>query len=43
VIMRYLKTFAPLKTIGAGLTYTMNENATHRVYSFTAGTGSISW
>jgi hypothetical protein len=43
VIIRYLKKFPVLKTIGAGLTYTMPASATHNIYSFTSGTGSISW
>jgi hypothetical protein len=43
VVIRYLKKFPPLKSIGAGLTYTTPVSATHNIYSFTAGTGLISW
>ncbi len=41
VILRYANTYANLTTIGAGLTYTVTNTGGYRIYSFTAGTGSI--
>jgi hypothetical protein len=42
VIIRYPIAFAPLGTI-TGLTNTYAPTATHHVYIFTAGTGTIRW
>jgi hypothetical protein len=41
VILRYANTLADLTTIGAGLTYTLTNTGGYKIYSFTAGTGSI--
>jgi hypothetical protein len=43
VIIAYPDSFAPLKSIGAGLTYTVSTSSRtgFRVYTFTAGTDSI--
>jgi hypothetical protein len=43
VILAYPSTFNTLTTIGSGLTYTVNVGATQIVYTFTAGSGTISW
>jgi len=45
VIIAYPDTNPPLTTIGAGLTYTYStvSRSGYRVYTFTAGTGTILW
>jgi len=43
VIIRYANTFADIATIGAGLTYTFLNTGGYKIYSFTAGTGNISF
>ena len=30
-------------TVGAGLTFTQTTSGSNRVYTFTAGTGTVSW
>ncbi len=42
VILRYASKFTKL-TVGAGLTYNYTDNGTYKIYTFTAGTGNISW
>jgi hypothetical protein len=41
VIICYPNTYADLTTVGAGLTYTKTTPTGYKVYTFTAGTGSI--
>ena len=43
VIIAYPNTFADLVSIGAGLTYTLStvSRSGYKVYTFTAGTGSV--
>jgi hypothetical protein len=41
VILRYPSTQAALTTIGGGLTYTTTTSGGYRIYSFTAGTGTV--
>jgi hypothetical protein len=43
VILAYPDTFDPLTSIGGGLTYSVStvSRSGYRVYTFTAGTGSI--
>jgi hypothetical protein len=43
VILAYPDTFAPITTIPGGLTYTVStvSRPGYRVYTFTAGTGTI--
>jgi hypothetical protein len=41
VIIRYADTKADLTTVGAGLTYTKTSSGGYTIYTFTAGTGSI--
>jgi hypothetical protein len=44
VVVAYPDTFGNITTIGAGLTYTYSTaRAGYRVYTFTAGTGTIVW
>jgi hypothetical protein len=52
VIIAYLSTYASLKTVGAGLTCNGSSGNTtpdtssrpgYKVYTFTAGTGTINW
>ena len=45
VIIAYPSTFAALSNIGAGLTYTVSTSSRsgYRVYTFTAGTGTITF
>jgi hypothetical protein len=45
VIIAYPNTFANLASIGVGLTYTLDTTTRsgYKVYTFTAGTGTISW
>lgn len=42
VVLRYGSQFKEL-TVGPGLTYTFTDNGTHKIYQFTAGTGTVSW
>jgi hypothetical protein len=42
VVLRYLSKFTKL-TVQAGLTYNLSDNGTYKIYTFTAGTGNISW
>jgi hypothetical protein len=39
--LRYADTFADLTTISGGLTYTKTTPAGYKVYTFTAGTGTV--
>jgi hypothetical protein len=32
-----------LGSIGAGLTYNFTNNGTDKIYTFTAGSGNVSW
>ena len=41
VIIRYPDTFANLTTIGGGLTYSLSTTGGFKIYSFTAGTGTV--
>jgi hypothetical protein len=43
VIIRYASTFADLQSIGVGLTYSFALAGGFKIYSFTAGTGTVSW
>jgi hypothetical protein len=43
VIIRYTDTFADITTIGAGLTYTKTTTGGYKIYSFTAGTDSVTF
>jgi len=43
VIVSYSSTFNTLATIDSGLTYTVDVVGTQIVYTFTAGSGTISW
>jgi hypothetical protein len=44
VIIRYADTFADITTIGGGLTYTGPvTSGGYKVYSFTAGTGTVTF
>jgi hypothetical protein len=45
VIIAYPDTYNALSSIGGGLTYTVStvSRSGYRVYTFTAGTGTISW
>jgi hypothetical protein len=45
LIIAYPDTYAALSSIGVGLTYTVSTSSRsgYRVYTFTAGTGSIQW
>ena len=43
VIVRYPSTGANISSIGVGLTYTWASSAGFKTYTFTAGTGTISW
>lgn len=45
VILRYPNTLANITTISVGLTYSFNNNVTtgFKTYTFTAGTGSVTW
>jgi hypothetical protein len=45
VIIAYPSTSPAITTIGGGLTYTVStvSRSGYRVYTFTAGTGTISW
>ena len=43
VVIRYANTFADITTIGAGLTYTSTNTGGYKIYSFTAGTGNITF
>ena len=43
VIIAYPDNFAPLTSIGVGLTYDQPTRSGYRVYRFTAGTGTIQW
>jgi len=41
VVIRYANTYADLTSIGAGLTYTKTTPTGYKVYTFTAGTGTV--
>jgi hypothetical protein len=41
VILRYADTFADLTTIGGTLVYTKTTPTGYKVYTFTAGTGTV--
>ena len=41
MIIRYADTFADLASIGGGLTYTLTTYTGFKVYTFTAGTGTV--
>jgi hypothetical protein len=45
VIIAYSTSFSPLASIGAGLTYTVDTTTRSgfRVYTFTAGTGTVTF
>jgi hypothetical protein len=42
-VISYASTFTDLVSIGGGLTYTKTTSGGNTIYTFTAGTGSISW
>lgn len=41
VVIRYANTFDNLTSIAAGLTYTLNNTGGFKIYTFTAGTGTV--
>jgi hypothetical protein len=41
VILRYADTFADLASIGGGLTYSKTTTGGYTIYTFTAGTGTV--
>jgi hypothetical protein len=41
VILRYADTFADLTTIGGTLVHTKTTNGGYKIYTFTAGTGTV--
>jgi hypothetical protein len=41
VIIRYADTFPAITTIGGGLTYSTTTTGGYRIYTFTAGTGTV--
>jgi hypothetical protein len=41
VILRYADTYNDLTSIGAGLTYAKTTPSGYKVYTFTAGTGTV--
>jgi hypothetical protein len=41
VIIKYANTFPDITTIGAGLTFTRTTPTGFKVYTFTAGTGTV--
>jgi hypothetical protein len=43
VIIRYPDTYANLASIGGGLTYSLTTTGGYKIYSFTAGTGSVTF
>jgi hypothetical protein len=43
VIIRYSDTRDDISTIGAGLTYTKTTSGGYKIYSFTAGTGTVTF
>jgi hypothetical protein len=43
VIIRYLAGFDDIPNISAGLTYSLSTTGGYKIYSFTAGTGVISF
>jgi hypothetical protein len=45
VIVRYPRTAANLSSVGVGLTYSWESNVTtgFKTYTFTNGTGTITW
>lgn len=43
IILRYPNTYANITTIGAGLTYAWSSNNGFKYYTFTAGTGTVTW
>jgi hypothetical protein len=43
VIIRYNNSNADLASISGGLTYTKTTSGSDTVYTFTAGSGNVSW
>jgi hypothetical protein len=43
VIIRYPDSFDNLTSIDAGLTYSFTTTGGYKIYSFTAGTGTVIW
>jgi hypothetical protein len=43
VVLSYPSTYSQLASVGVGLTYSYSLVGGNHVYTFTAGTGSISW
>jgi hypothetical protein len=43
VVIAYPSTRKDLASIGGGLTYTKTTSGGNTIYTFTAGTGTISW
>lgn len=43
VIIRYASSFANITSIGVGLTYSWVSSGGYKTYTFTAGTGSVTW
>jgi hypothetical protein len=43
VVIRYDDTYADIASIGAGLTYTKTTTGGYKIYSFTAGTDSVTF
>jgi hypothetical protein len=41
VILRYNDNFADFTSIGGGLTYTLTTSGGKKIYTFTAGTGTV--
>jgi hypothetical protein len=41
VVIRYPNTFLDLTTIGGSLVYTLNNLGGFKIYTFTAGTGTV--
>jgi hypothetical protein len=41
--VRYPDSNADLASIGAGLTYTKSASGSTTVYTFTSGSGNVSW
>jgi hypothetical protein len=43
VIIKYPDTYVPIRTIGAGLTYTYDVTGGYRIYTFTAGSDTVTF
>jgi hypothetical protein len=41
VVLRYLNSFNDLTSISGGLTYSFADTGGYKIYTFTAGTGSV--